>query len=129
MLTRMRQFLAAPVFEDEEKTRAAGLLNTILLILAAVTLVIIPFLAVIDPATAMFNLAIGAVMVVIVLGLACFSHLENRIREPRRPVCGQTVAAGWLESALTIPKTMSERRYGCDRPPLAVLGQSNPFPA
>jgi methyl-accepting chemotaxis protein len=38
MLTQIRRFLAAPVFEDEEKTRVAGLLNTILLTLFLGTL-------------------------------------------------------------------------------------------
>jgi putative methionine-R-sulfoxide reductase with GAF domain len=36
MINRMKLFLAPPVFQDEEKTRIAGLLNTILLSLAVV---------------------------------------------------------------------------------------------
>jgi diguanylate cyclase (GGDEF)-like protein/PAS domain S-box-containing protein len=67
--TWIRKIVAAPVFEDEEKTRVAGLLNTILLIFATMTLVVVPCLAIIDPTTAMFNLPIGAIVVVMVLGL------------------------------------------------------------
>ena len=36
MINRLKLFLAPPVFQDEEKTRVAGLLNTILLSLAVV---------------------------------------------------------------------------------------------
>jgi putative methionine-R-sulfoxide reductase with GAF domain len=36
VINQLRKFLAPPVFEDEEKTRVAGLLNTILLSLAVV---------------------------------------------------------------------------------------------
>lgn len=46
MLTGIRQFLAPPVFEDEEKTRVARLLHTVLLtFLAVITLVTIVLLA------------------------------------------------------------------------------------
>ncbi len=46
MVTRLKKFLAPPVFADEEKTRAAGLLNTVFLVALPIVLfysVIIPF--------------------------------------------------------------------------------------
>jgi two-component sensor histidine kinase len=39
MSKRIREFFAPPVFEDEEKTRIAGLLNTILLALLAIAVI------------------------------------------------------------------------------------------
>ena len=69
MLTWIRKLVAAPVFEDKEKTRAAGLLNAILLILLTITMWVIPLFIVVDPASAMFNLPIGAVMAAVSLGL------------------------------------------------------------
>jgi PAS domain S-box-containing protein len=49
MLIWIKQFLAPPVFEDEDKTRVAGLLNIILLATIAINVVYSPILVVILP--------------------------------------------------------------------------------
>ena len=69
MLTRIRNLLAAPVFEDEEKTRTAKLLNVILLILAALTTVLLSILSFPSSAFTSFNLLIGGVMIAVVVGM------------------------------------------------------------
>ncbi len=57
ILSRTRRLLAAPVFDDEEETRAAGVLNTILLASISLDLLII-IAAFFDPATMV--IALGA---------------------------------------------------------------------
>jgi GAF domain-containing protein len=69
MLTRIRQLLALPVFEDEDETRVANLLNIVLLTLLAATAVIPPILVLIEPTGATITLLFGIVMVVLFLGL------------------------------------------------------------
>ncbi|MEJ2556623.1 MAG: GAF domain-containing protein [Anaerolineae bacterium] len=70
MLTRIRQLLATPVFEDDEdKTRVGSLLNIILLTLLAAAAVIPPTLVLIEPTGAMATLLLGIVMAVLLLGL------------------------------------------------------------
>jgi signal transduction histidine kinase len=101
MLTWIRKLVAAPVFEDKEKTRAAGLLNAILLILLTITMLIIPSFIVVDPASAMFDLPIGAVMVAVSLGLL---FLTRR---------GYVRIAGWLlSSALLVVITVTTYIFG-----------------
>jgi signal transduction histidine kinase len=77
MLTWIKKLLAAPVFEDDEdKTRAAGLLNTVLLIMLAGGVVISPILAATetDPASAGSELLLSVVMTVVLLGLLLLTH-------------------------------------------------------
>jgi GAF domain-containing protein len=69
MLTRLRQVLAAPVFEDESTTRAASLLNTTLLILFVVSVVAPPMLVLAEPTGATFTLLVGAIVAVLAVGL------------------------------------------------------------
>ena len=49
MIARIRRFIAAPVFEDEDKTRVANLLNIILLAIFFVAALIPPVLVWVDP--------------------------------------------------------------------------------
>jgi len=68
LLTRAAQFLAAPVFEgDEDKTRIAGLLNTISLVFLVV--VVVGGLGTLVPIFVPANLAIVAAGVVLILGV------------------------------------------------------------
>jgi GAF domain-containing protein len=73
MWSRIRQLLAAPVFEDEERARVARLLNTVLLTFSvAVVLVVISILAFYGlPAApdASFTLLSGVVMAVAAIAL------------------------------------------------------------
>jgi PAS domain S-box-containing protein len=69
MLSRIRHLFAAPVFEDEEKTRTAGMLNTILLVLLVSTLAILPILSIPFSAYTVIDLLIGGVLVTAILGL------------------------------------------------------------
>jgi signal transduction histidine kinase len=75
MLTKIRRWLAAPVFQgDEEKSRSAILLNIILWIIIAATLFYNIF-APIDPAMEQLRLAI---VVPFLLTLLVFKHLINQ---------------------------------------------------
>ncbi len=67
----IRKLVTAPVFEDEEKTRAAALLNAILLILLVADLALTPITVAMSsiPASARFNLLLGSVGAVMFLGL------------------------------------------------------------
>jgi len=69
MLAWIRQFLTAPVFEDEDRTRVARLLNVILLVVMAATVVgtalTIPF----ELAEYATNLILGFILLAIILGL------------------------------------------------------------
>ncbi|MGD9100209.1 MAG: hypothetical protein PVF45_06980, partial [Anaerolineae bacterium] len=66
--TRIRRFLAAPVFEDEHKTRAARLLNVILLTLLVATVLGTLATIPLEPDEALVNLAFGVILTVIMLG-------------------------------------------------------------
>lgn len=67
MVTRIRQFLAAPVFEDENKTRIASLLNTILLTVLTTT-VMFGILSLIVYPNPVLLLAVLGIEVLVVLG-------------------------------------------------------------
>jgi GAF domain-containing protein len=70
MLTRIRQFFAAPTFEDDEnKTRIANLLNVALLTVLAASVVGIAIITVVFPPRRIPNLAFGTVLTLFVLGL------------------------------------------------------------
>ncbi len=78
MVARIRQFLAPPIFEDEEKTRVAWLLNIVLLALVASSLLIV--LAAVGvhafrpDAEAAFTLLSGIIMTVIFAALWFLEH-------------------------------------------------------
>ena len=75
MLTRIRQFLAAPVFEDDEdKTRIAGLLNTILLAVVAIAVAYGIFSLITYPDPVPVVTIIG---VVVLLGLGGLSLMRR----------------------------------------------------
>ena len=71
MWTKIKRWLAPPIFEDQNKTRSAKLLNTILLFLLVSTIVFVPLTYVLadnevfDP----FTLIIGLLLVFISVGL------------------------------------------------------------
>lgn len=70
MLTWIRQFVAAPSFEgDEDRTRVASLLNTMLLTIFAATVVGSAVMVLVEPAESGFNLIFGAIMAAVVLAL------------------------------------------------------------
>ena len=92
MMSRIRRFLAPPVFDDEEKTRAARLLNLMLLVfLGAAVLVLVAILAIsgwpTEPAEAFTLLA------AVVLGIMSLALLFMVRRGRLRP-------AGWIALAL-----------------------------
>ena len=74
MLTWIKQKLASPAFEDEDQTRAAALLNTLLLTLIAIILLVTPVLLYADSANIILNITLIATMVVICLGLLILLH-------------------------------------------------------
>jgi signal transduction histidine kinase/putative methionine-R-sulfoxide reductase with GAF domain len=74
MFTRIRHFLAAPVFEDEDKTRVAGLLNTILLAVLPLSVVYGIGSLFIYPDPVPVLASIGAV---ILLGLGALSLMRS----------------------------------------------------
>jgi signal transduction histidine kinase len=76
MITRVKKLLAAPIFEDEDKTRAASLLNTILLSVLTTTSLLVPALAIATSARAMVvsDLILGALSFAIFLGLLLLLH-------------------------------------------------------
>jgi GAF domain-containing protein len=74
MLTRLRQALAAPVFEDEETTRTARLLNTTLLILLVVGTLVPPILVLVEPTGATLTLVAGAIMAILAVALLILTH-------------------------------------------------------
>ena len=72
MLTWFKQIIAPPVFEDEDQTRKAKLLNAMQLILLGVMVVITPVLLILGPDDALTNLsilvpAIGSLLVLLYL--------------------------------------------------------------
>ena len=69
MFARIRRFIAAPVFEDEDRTRVASLLNIILLAVFFVAALIPPVLVWVDPTGTTITLAAGAVVTAMTLFL------------------------------------------------------------
>ena len=72
MLTWFKQLIAPPVFEDEDQTRKAKLLNAMQLILLGVMVAITPVLLILGPDDALTNLsilvpAIGSLIVLLYL--------------------------------------------------------------
>ncbi len=55
MLHLIRKIITPPVFEDETRTRKAGLLNTMLLIILVSSLIAVPALLILNAANAMLN--------------------------------------------------------------------------
>lgn len=62
MFTRIRQFLAPPVFADGNDTRIAALLNVLLLMLLAATLLGTAIIVPLEPAELVFNLGFGVIL-------------------------------------------------------------------
>jgi PAS domain S-box-containing protein len=78
MFTQIRHFLAAPVFEDEDKTRVAGLLNTILLAVLALSVMygIASLFVYPDPVP-----VLAFIGIVVLLGLGALSLMRSgRVR-------------------------------------------------
>ena len=68
-LTRLRRFLAPPVFEDEDKTYAAATLNTILLSFTGTTLLFILLTVLFGVVASSRNIAVGLIWSAIFLSL------------------------------------------------------------
>ena len=71
MIARIRSFLAAPVFEDAEQTRLASLVNPVLLTVF-VAAVIFPAILYLTGTIGAFEIAMGMVVAVMMLGLRYF---------------------------------------------------------
>ncbi len=69
MLRRIGSFFAPPVFEDEDRTRVAGLLNAILLGLLALTVIGTAIVLPLEPEELTFNLVFGGGITAALLGL------------------------------------------------------------
>ena len=81
MLARIRQFLAPPVFEDDEdKTRVASLLNVVLLTILPTTVLGSAAILVMEPGEVAFNLVFGAVLTALIVGLWFFMR-RGYVRE------------------------------------------------
>ncbi|MBN1953575.1 MAG: GAF domain-containing protein [Anaerolineae bacterium] len=65
----MKQFFAPPIFEDQNKTRVASLLNVMLLTILAATVVGTAIVIPLEPGEFVFNLAFGVVLTLLVLWL------------------------------------------------------------
>ncbi len=79
MFSRLRQFFAAPVFEDEYQTHMAGLLNSILLFILVMSIVGTAIVVPLEPDELVFNLLFGALMVGVSLALRFWVH-QGRLR-------------------------------------------------
>lgn len=75
-MNRLKRLFAPPVFEDEEKTRVAGVLNVILLGILAIVVVyaIVSFITFPDPLP---NLLTDSAIVLVVLGILFLMHRGN----------------------------------------------------
>jgi PAS domain S-box-containing protein len=75
-LAQNRRFFAAPVFEDDEaKTRLAYLLNAILMVVLATSVLGSAVVIIVEPAGGLsFNLIFGLAMIVVTLVLRLFLH-------------------------------------------------------
>lgn len=67
MLDRIKQWLAPPIFEDEGKTRAAALLNGLLLMLLAANVVGTAIILPLEPDELVFNAVMGVVLTALFL--------------------------------------------------------------
>ncbi len=72
MLAWIRQFIAAPIFEDESKTRAAHLLNVMLQIVFVAIFAGAIILTVVEPKDWDYNLTFGGILLLAVLILRFF---------------------------------------------------------
>ncbi len=80
MIARIRNLLAAPVFEgDDEKTRVASLLNTTLWSILAIVIVSVNLLAMLSPYAVVADLVTGVVMVLAIAGLQVLMR-RGRVR-------------------------------------------------
>ncbi len=101
MISRIKKLFAPPIFEDVEKTRAAGLLHTILLaIMAFVAVAIVVILAFYGFATDLLSLAtIGSVVVLIGVSLGL---MQLNRRGHVQLASAILIAAFWLLITLTM---------------------------
>lgn len=74
MASRIKQFLSPPVFDDQEQTRTAKLLHTILLITLACGLTVPVILTLVDPYGVAVNSSIMLILTVSTVGLMWMSH-------------------------------------------------------
>lgn len=65
----LRQFVAPPVFEDEDKTRTAGILNVVLLAVLVATVLGTLAVFALEPEEILINLLLGVVLIAVILGL------------------------------------------------------------
>lgn len=79
MFDQIKRYLAAPVFEDRNKTRVALVLNSTLLALLAASLTVPTFLSIADPGPADTALLVGATLVLVALGSKTLLH-KGRIQ-------------------------------------------------
>jgi len=79
MFARIKELLAPPVFEDEAKTRSAKLLNTILLITLAATVIGTALIIPMEPEEWVLNLVFGAIITAFLLGLRLLMR-RGRVR-------------------------------------------------
>ncbi len=74
MRDRIKQFLAPPVFDDEEQSRTARLLNAVLLALLAMTVIGTAVTIPLEPSEYVVNITLGVVLVVAFLVLRGLVH-------------------------------------------------------
>ncbi len=76
MFTWIKRFLAAPVFEDAGQTRAANLLNIILLTTLVATVAGTAAVIPVEPTEWLFNLVFGIIIVVVILAFRRYQWIE-----------------------------------------------------
>jgi PAS domain S-box-containing protein len=65
----VKQKIAPPIFEDEDRTQVAALLNVMLLTLLSVDLLTIPIVVLVDPQNLIPSLFVGISLLVVLVGL------------------------------------------------------------
>jgi len=115
MFDRMRKYLAPPMFENEEKTRSAGLLNVVLLTMLALTAVY-AFLAPFTQENPVPLLAINAILAPLWLG-----GLYLIRRGWVRPVAFALAAIMWVLVTFTSVVTGGVRSPGLVNYVMAIL--------
>jgi methyl-accepting chemotaxis protein len=74
MFTQVRRFPAPPVFENENETRVASLLNVILQVVFIATVMGTMVVVLLEPSESAFNLVLGVVLIALLLGLRRLVH-------------------------------------------------------
>ncbi|MBN1890152.1 MAG: methyl-accepting chemotaxis protein [Thermoflexales bacterium] len=99
---RVRRFFTAPVFEDEDKSRSAGLLSAMLNVILGVMLTGVTFMVIQDPRH--LTLSIGSITVTLSLALLGLRLLMRRGRV--------RLASALLSLTLMLAITLSTYDYG-----------------